>query len=54
MPETPARQWIGLGTLLQAAIMIVTFGKLKPWPGCGCDKRKDWLDRIPVWGWWRK
>lgn len=45
---------IGLGDFVALVIWLATFGKLRPWPGCGCHKRKAWLNRIVVWGWWRK
>ena len=27
--------------------------RIHPWPGCGCEGRKAWLNRFVVWGWWR-
>lgn len=43
----------GLGDLVAVVVRIATFGFVKPWPGCGCDKRKAWLNRVVLWGWWR-
>lgn len=45
---------IGLGTIVAAAIQILTFGKIRPSSGCGCEKRKAWLNRFTVWGWWKR
>lgn len=44
---------VGLGDVVAWLIYRVTFGGLKPWPGCGCAARKAWLNKITVWGWWR-
>lgn len=54
--ESPAQAAgrIGLGDVVEIVIRVVTMGRLKPWPGCGCKSRKAWLNRIVVWGWWRK
>jgi hypothetical protein len=37
---------IGLGDAL-----AWIFGKigLKPWEGCGCDRRRAWLNKITLW-----
>ena len=45
---------LGLGDLTAVVIRLLTFGQLKPWPGCQCSVRKAWLNRVVVWGWWRK
>ena len=41
---------IGLGDVVA---WILSRVGIKPWPGCGCNARKVWLNRLPVWGWWR-
>lgn len=41
---------LGLGDVVGWLASIVG---IVPWPGCGCDKRKAWLNRVTVWGWWR-
>jgi hypothetical protein len=35
----------GLGDLLEWLLKRLTFGKLKPWPGCQCARRKNELNR---------
>jgi hypothetical protein len=41
---------VGLGDVIGWLASLIG---VKPWPGCGCDKRKAWLNRFIVWGWWR-
>lgn len=45
----PGRRPIGLGDAVAWLIRIATFGRVKPWPGCGCAKRKAWLNRVRLW-----
>lgn len=47
--EKPTDVWFGVGDLAELLIRLVTFGRLKPWPGCGCDKRKAWLNQWKIW-----
>lgn len=42
-------KFFGLGDALELLIQWITFGRLKPWPGCGCQRRKAWLNRIRLW-----
>lgn len=46
-PATPAAnppaRWRGLGDVVAAAAKLIG---LKPRPGCGCDKRREWLNRL--------
>ena len=46
-----SRTSIGLGDIVEWLAKLI---RIKPWPGCGCAKRKAWLNRIIVWGWWRR
>jgi len=39
----------GLGDVISTIIRILTFGCMRPKPGCGCDKRKAWLNSL--WSW---
>ena len=41
---------IGLG---DAVAWVASLFGFKPWPGCGCQKRKEFLNRFTLWGWWR-
>ena len=34
----------GLGDIVEAAIKRATFGRVRPKKGCGCEKRKQWLN----------
>ena len=34
----------GLGDIVEAAIKRATFGRVRPKKGCGCKKRKQWLN----------
>ena len=34
----------GFGDRVELAIKKTTFGKVKPKKGCGCNKRKQWLN----------
>jgi hypothetical protein len=34
----------GLGDIVEAAIKRTTFGRVRPKKGCGCEKRKQWLN----------
>jgi hypothetical protein len=45
----PPERWVGLGDVAELLIRWVTFGRLKPWPGCGCDRRKTWLNQVRLW-----
>lgn len=47
LPAGP--QYFGLGDLVGIVIHAVSFGRLQPWPGCGCDKRKAWLNKVRLW-----
>jgi len=40
----------GLGDTVEAAIKRVTFGKIRPKKGCGCEKRKQLLNRTFPYG----
>lgn len=40
---------VGFGDVVADLIESVTFGMLKPSPGCGCDGRKEMLNRW--WSW---
>jgi hypothetical protein len=39
----------GLGDIVGKAIETVTFGMVKSSEGCGCEKRKAWLNNL--WSW---
>ena len=39
----------GLGDFVASVIDKVTFGLIKPSPGCGCDGRREMLNRW--WSW---
>ncbi len=44
----------GLGDTVKWAIEKVSFGRIRPKKGCGCDKRQSWLNhhfpyRLPKW-----
>jgi len=39
----------GLGDLVERAISAVTFGLIEKKEGCGCDDRKQWLNKL--WSW---
>lgn len=43
-PET-----VGLGDVVADVIQAVTFGLVKPSAGCGCEGRKEMLNRW--WSW---
>jgi hypothetical protein len=51
------RQRIGLGDAV--AWLLERFGitsaRVSKWLGrdCGCEKRRFYLNRVTVWGWWR-
>ena len=47
------RSRFGFGDLVALLIRWVTFGYMKQSASCGCAKRKEWLNRITIWGWWR-
>lgn len=36
----------GLGDIVEKVIQIATFGLLKKGPGCGCEARKQWLNKL--------
>ena len=40
----------GLGDIVEAAIKRATFGKVRPKKDCGCEKRKQWLNRNVPYG----
>jgi hypothetical protein len=40
---------VGLGDLVEKVIQVVTFGTIKKAPGCGCEERKNWLNKF--WSW---
>lgn len=40
---------IGLGDVVEKAIDIVTFGMVNKTDGCGCEKRKEWLNKLLSW-----
>ena len=40
---------IGLGDVVEKAIDIVTFGMVNKTNGCGCEKRKEWLNKLLSW-----
>ncbi|MSR60011.1 MAG: hypothetical protein EXS05_20620 [Planctomycetaceae bacterium] len=44
--ETTRPRVIGLGDAVAFAIRVVTFGLVKPWPGCGCQSRKAKLNAL--------
>jgi hypothetical protein len=35
----------GLGDTVEAVIKRATFGRVRPKKGCGCEKRKQWLNK---------
>jgi hypothetical protein len=38
----------GLGDTVEAVIKRATFGRVRPKKGCGCKKRKQWLnEKVP-------
>ena len=39
----------GLGDVVEKIIDTITFGKLDKRPGCGCEQRKEWLNKF--WSW---
>jgi hypothetical protein len=41
---------VGLGDVVAWLAGLIG---VKPWPGCGCKTRKEWLNRVTLWGWWR-
>jgi hypothetical protein len=49
IPATANR--MGLGDVVGWLAALIG---VRPWPGCGCDKRRAWLNRFIVWGWWRR
>ena len=55
LPTPPGR--VGLGDMIHRVLsaMGVTPKRLTALLGrdCGCDGRKQWLNRVTVWGWWR-
>jgi hypothetical protein len=40
----------GFGDTVADFIKRATWGWLKPTPGCGCEKRRDWLNRLFPYG----
>lgn len=52
---TPSRRSgvVGLGDVVATLLHFASLGLLRKFPGCGCDRRKAWLNRFIVWGWWR-
>ena len=45
----PVELWFGLGDLVALLVHWVTFGRLTAWPGCGCHRRKQFLNRVKLW-----
>lgn len=43
------QETVGLGDVVADMIQAVTFGLVKPSAGCGCDGRKEMLNRW--WSW---
>jgi ribosomal protein L37E len=39
----------GLGDVVEKIINTVTFGKMDKRLGCGCEQRKEWLNKF--WSW---
>ena len=55
VPQTPpSAKTIVLGDVVARCISVLTFGMVKSGEACGCEKRREWLNRFVVWGWWRK
>ena len=44
-----SQRTFGLGDLVEKIIRTLTFGRTKPTPGCGCERRKQRLNRIRLW-----
>lgn len=42
-------QIAGLGDLVEKAISALTFGLIEKKEGCGCEDRKQWLNKL--WSW---
>lgn len=40
---------IGLGDVVEKAINVVTFGLIAKTDSCGCEDRKQWLNKL--WSW---
>lgn len=45
----PTEIWFGLGDMLAAVIFWLSFGMLYAKTGCGCERRKWWLNRVRLW-----
>ena len=43
------KQTVGLGDIVANVIQTVTLGLVKPSPGCGCEERKQLLNRLWEW-----
>jgi hypothetical protein len=39
----------GLGDIVEKVIDTVTFGMIEKKPSCGCEERKNWLNKF--WSW---
>ena len=39
----------GLGDVVEKIIDKITFGQFDKRPGCGCEQRKEWLNKF--WSW---
>jgi hypothetical protein len=48
--------YLPVGDWLASLIKLITFGKAKPKPGCGCQKRQEQLNETGnrLAGWWRR
>lgn len=44
-----AENTTGLGDIVSKAISVATLGIVQPTGGCGCGKRKAWLNNL--WSW---
>lgn len=49
----PDGRRVGLGDVVEWTIKTATFGLITPTRNCACNARKQWLNRLVVWGWWR-
>lgn len=47
--QAPASFSLGLGDVVAFLIRVVSLGYLKPWPGCECETRKAWLNKVRLW-----
>ena len=49
LESTEPEKTVGLGDVVADVIQAVTFGLVKPSAGCGCEGRKEMLNRW--WSW---